>query len=84
MLGGWGNDASARRSVFCNNGVIQEPDLIETGLGEGGESTRIPRAHLRELVEALNRSGGRLGLVAEELGVSLKTLYNKLHQLQEA
>jgi DNA-binding NtrC family response regulator len=43
---------------------------------------------LRELetqaiLEGLERNRGNKARTAEELGISLKTLYNKLHQLQE-
>ena len=50
-----------------------------------------PRAavSLRELemqaiLEGLERNHGNKARTAEELGISLKTLYNKLHQFQEA
>jgi two-component system NtrC family response regulator len=54
-------------------------------------SQAAPRgvASLRELemqaiLEGLERNHGNKARTAEELGISLKTLYNKLHQLQEA
>ena len=45
-------------------------------------------ASLRELetqaiLDGLERNRGNKARTAEELGISLKTLYNKLHQLQE-
>jgi two-component system NtrC family response regulator len=38
---------------------------------------------LDAILEGLERNGGNKPKTAEELGVSLKTLYNKLHQLQQ-
>ncbi len=38
---------------------------------------------LEAILEGLERNGGNKPKTAEELGVSLKTLYNKLHQLQQ-
>ncbi|MFM8891283.1 MAG: helix-turn-helix domain-containing protein, partial [Planctomycetia bacterium] len=50
---------------------------------------RPPPRSLRELemraiLEGLERNRGNKARTAEELGISLKTLYNKLHQLQES
>ena len=39
---------------------------------------------MQAIVEALERNQGNKPRTAEELGISLKTLYNKLHQLADA
>jgi DNA-binding NtrC family response regulator len=39
---------------------------------------------MQAIVEALKRNQGNKPRTAEELGISLKTLYNKLHQLADA
>ena len=39
---------------------------------------------MRAILEGLERNRGNKARTAEELGISLKTLYNKLHQLQES
>ena len=37
---------------------------------------------IEAILEGLERNGGNKPRTAEELGISLKTLYNKLHQIQ--
>ena len=39
---------------------------------------------MRAILEGLERNKGNKARTAEELGISLKTLYNKLHQLAES
>ncbi len=51
----------------------------------GGAADRPPtlrEIELKEIVERLKRNGGNKVKTAEELDISLKTLYNKLHQVQ--
>ena len=60
----------------------------QAALPADGPASSRPPVKLRELemqaiVEALERNRGNKVRTAEELGISLKTLYNKLHQLQE-
>jgi two-component system NtrC family response regulator len=38
---------------------------------------------MRAILEGLDRNKGNKARTAEELGISLKTLYNKLHQLND-
>jgi DNA-binding NtrC family response regulator len=55
-----------------------------------GGAQSIPRPEslreleMRAILEGLDRNNGNKARTAEELGISLKTLYNKLHQLQES
>jgi len=52
----------------------------------GGEAVRplsLRELEMRAIQEGLERNHGNKPRTAEELGISLKTLYNKLHQLQE-
>jgi two-component system NtrC family response regulator len=44
------------------------------------ESTTLRDLELRAIIEAINRHGGKKAKAAEELGVSVRTLYNKLNQ----
>ena len=38
---------------------------------------------MRAILSGLERNHGNKARTADELGISLKTLYNKLHQLQD-
>jgi transcriptional regulator with GAF, ATPase, and Fis domain len=69
-----------RAFALCNNGVIEESTLVATGLGIGGEAARNPQECLGKLLNALNRSQGRLGPVAEELGVSIRTIQRRMKE----
>jgi two-component system response regulator PilR (NtrC family) len=69
-----------RALALCNNGFIKESDLVLNSLGSEVESPCPLRSHLEELVDALNRSRGRLAPVAEELGVSIRTVQRRMKE----
>ena len=48
-----------------------------------GRPVSLRELELQAIREGLERNHGNKPKTAEELGISLKTLYNKLHQLQE-
>jgi len=49
-----------------------------------GRPESLRELETRAILEGLERNQGNKARTAEELGISLKTLYNKLHQLQDA
>ena len=58
------------------------PVMTEPSAAAKPESLR--ELEMRAILEGLERNHGNKARTAEELGISLKTLYNKLHQLQDA
>jgi Nif-specific regulatory protein len=69
-----------RGLALSNNGFIHESDLRPNTLGPDIEIPNPQRSHLEELVNALNRAHGRLGPVAEELGVSIRTIQRRMKE----
>jgi len=51
--------------------------------GRPGKPESLRDLEMRAIVEGLERNHGNKVRTAEELGISLKTLYNKLHQMQD-
>jgi two-component system NtrC family response regulator len=58
------------------------PQSVEEPPRNRPESLR--ELETRAILEGLERNQGNKARTAEELGISLKTLYNKLHQFQDA
>jgi DNA-binding NtrC family response regulator len=48
------------------------------------KAVSLREMEMQAILEGLERNNGNKARTAEELGISLKTLYNKLHQLQDA
>jgi two-component system NtrC family response regulator len=70
----------ARPAVEATGNAVASP--VATAPPCKPESLRD--LEMRAILEGLERNHGNKVRTAEELGISLKTLYNKLHQLQEA
>jgi two-component system NtrC family response regulator len=75
-------------SILCDNGVIQVqhlPGNFESRRVQGPQLADVGPISLRDMEmqaieQALERNDGNKPKAAEELGISLKTLYNKLNQ----
>jgi two-component system NtrC family response regulator len=61
---------------------MPEPRAVAPPAARGPVSLR--ELEMQAILDGLERNHGNKARTAEELGISLKTLYNKLHQLQEA
>ena len=81
-------NAIEHASILCDSGPILPehlPNNFETRRIRSLKMTNIGTLTLRDLEmqaieQALTRNGGNKPKTAEELGISLKTLYNKLNQ----
>jgi DNA-binding NtrC family response regulator len=58
------------------------PPVANTPL-VGRKPVSLREIEMQAILEGLERNHGNKARTAEELGISLKTLYNKLHQLQD-
>jgi len=74
--------------VLCEQlplSVEHLPDRLRRG-GDSPASARplsLRELEMQAILEGLDRNGGNKARTAEQLGISLKTLYNKLHQLND-
>ena len=55
------------------------PDALDLPRGKATRTLR--ELEMEAIREGLERNGGNKPRTAEELGISLKTLYNKIHQM---
>lgn len=53
------------------------------GAGDGPQTVTLRDLEREHILRVLEKHGGRKPAAAKELGISLKTLYNKLHQMVE-
>jgi DNA-binding NtrC family response regulator len=72
---------AAPAAVAAASTPMQAPIREAAGAPRKPESLRD--MEMRAILEGLARNQGNKARTAEELGISLKTLYNKLHQLQD-
>lgn len=69
------------RSAPQPSGAVREDDLDELMGFDPGKTLRD--LEKEAIISAVRRNGGNKAKAAEELGISLKTLYNKLNQIQD-
>jgi two-component system NtrC family response regulator len=78
-------------AILCEDGIIRPDDLPEklTSRQLNGPhfkligSLALKEIEVQVIRQVLQRNGGNKPEAAEELGISLKTLYNKLNQADE-
>ena len=63
--------------------TMQPVRAAEAGVPGCGRPESLRELEMRAILEGLGRNKGNKARTAEELGISLKTLYNKLHQLND-
>ncbi|MFM9196505.1 MAG: sigma-54 interaction domain-containing protein, partial [Planctomycetia bacterium] len=78
--------ASAGMSTVCDKPVAAPaaPAAAAAPAVAARKPESLRDLEMRAILEGLERNHGNKARTAEELGISLKTLYNKLHQLQDA
>jgi DNA-binding NtrC family response regulator len=59
------------------------PAVPSPSLVSAKKPVSLRELEMQAIIEGLERNHGNKVRTAEELGISLKTLYNKLHQLHE-
>jgi two-component system NtrC family response regulator len=78
-----------RASILCDEGPITVehlPEKLEARRRSGPQLKTVAPQTLREIElqviqQTLQKNGGNKPKTADELGISLKTLYNKLSQV---
>jgi DNA-binding NtrC family response regulator len=76
--------SSARPSMPSAAAAAAQPALPPESPAMTARPLSLRELEMRAIQEGLERNHGNKARTAEELGISLKTLYNKLHQLQDA
>ena len=69
--------------VVATSVAIQPVPAVEAVVPGSGRPESLRELEMRAILEGLERNKGNKARTAEELGISLKTLYNKLHQLTD-
>jgi DNA-binding NtrC family response regulator len=69
--------------VVATSDAIQPVPAVEAVVPGSGRPESLRELEMRAILEGLERNKGNKARTAEELGISLKTLYNKLHQLND-
>ena len=72
-------DAAGSESVFINRNPVQELMTFDPS----AESGTLRDLEMKAIESALHRHSGNKSKAAEELGISLKTLYNKLNHSEK-
>ena len=75
-------------TLFCSSSInaSSEQENVVSDASEECELTNKPQSlkqiEMQAIIDSLERNDGNKSRTADELGVSLKTLYNKLNQME--
>jgi two-component system NtrC family response regulator len=76
-------NAGERILVTTAEPVVVASPSVAAGPAAAAKPVSLRELEIQAILEGLERNQGNKARTAEELGISLKTLYNKLHQIHD-
>jgi two-component system NtrC family response regulator len=76
-------NAGERILVPTAEPVVVASPSVAAGAAAAAKPVSLRELEIQAILEGLERNQGNKARTAEELGISLKTLYNKLHQIHD-
>jgi DNA-binding NtrC family response regulator len=76
-------NAGERILVPTAEPVVVASPSVAAGAAAAAKPVSLRELEIQAILEGLERNQGNKARTADELGISLKTLYNKLHQIHD-